>query len=39
MGGWMDIKDRYEALQKKISHRKESFDKFIHFLYIIRLTS
>ena len=28
----MDLKDRYEALKKKISHRKEPFDKFINFL-------
>ncbi len=28
----MDIKDRYEALKMKIYHRKEPFDKFIHFL-------
>jgi hypothetical protein len=28
----MDIKDRYEALKEKIFHRKEAFNKFIHFL-------
>lgn len=28
----MDIKDRYEALKRKISHRKDPFDKFIDFL-------
>jgi len=28
----MEINDRYEALKRKISQRKEPFYKFIHFL-------